>query len=134
VPWDTALVRLASFNVENLFARAKALDPASPESERMLAAFDRFNRLAQLPVYSDLDKAAMLDDLLTLRVAIIGGDGRAVLNRNPALAVLRENRGDFLVVRAATGVEIVAGGRADWIGWLELVVEPVDEVAVRMTA
>lgn len=129
-------MRLASFNVENLFARAKALDPASPESERMLAAFDRFNRLAQLPIYSDLDKAAMIDDLLTLRVAIIGADGRVVLNRNPgsALAVLRENRGDFVVVRAATGMEIVAGGRADWIGWLELVVEPVDEVAVRMTA
>ena len=50
------------------------------------------------------------------------------------MAILRENRGDFMVERRATGIEIVAAGRADWIGWLELVVEPVDEVAIRMTA
>ena len=129
-------MRLASFNVENLFARARALDPASPDSTRMLAAFERFNRLAQQPVYTDADKAAMISDLLTLGVAVTAADGRVVLSRNPAsaMAVLRENRGDLLVVRTATGMEIVAAGRADWIGWLELVVEPVDEVAVRMTA
>ncbi len=133
---DTPEVRLASFNVENLFARARALDPASPDSTMRLAAFERFNRLAQQLVYSDADKAAMIGDLLTLGVAVTAPDGRVVLNRNQdaAFAVLRENRGDFLVVRAATGMEIVATGRADWIGWLELVVEPVDELAVRMTA
>lgn len=130
-------MRLASFNVENLFARARALDPASPDSTMQLAAFERFNRLAQQLVYSDADKAAMISDLLTLGVAVTATDGRVVLNRNAAasaVAVLRENRGDFVVVRAATGLEIVAAGRADWIGWLELVVEPVDEVAVQMTA
>lgn len=129
-------MRLASFNVENLFARARALDPMSPDSTRMLAAFERFNRLAQQPVYGEADKAAMIDDLLTLGVAVALPDGRVVLNRDrdAPLAVLRENRGDFLVVRTATGIEIVATGRADWVGWLELVVAPVDETAVRMTA
>ncbi len=63
-------------------------------------------------------------------------DGRLIRQPNTAaqLALLRENRGDFMIERRATGIEIVATGRADWIGWLELVLEPVDEVAIRMTA
>jgi hypothetical protein len=31
-------------------------------------------------------------------------------------------------------VQIVASGRGDWIGWVELVPETVDETAIRMTA
>jgi hypothetical protein len=31
-------------------------------------------------------------------------------------------------------VEIVADGRGDWIGWIELAKEAVDETATRMTA
>ena len=31
-------------------------------------------------------------------------------------------------------VEIVANGRGDWIGWIELAKEAVDETATRMTA
>jgi endonuclease/exonuclease/phosphatase family metal-dependent hydrolase len=78
----------------------------------------------------------MLRDLETLRVvARASSDGRLIRQPNAAaqLAILRENRGDFMIDRRATGVEIVANGRADWIGWLELVVEPVDEVAIEMT-
>src|SRR5262249_32760725 len=51
-----------------------------------------------------------------------------------AWALLRENRGDFLVAPAHDEPRIVASGRADWVGWAELTVEPVDEVATRMTA
>ena len=35
---------------------------------------------------------------------------------------------------AAAPVEIVADGRADWIGWVELTTEPADELALRHTA
>lgn len=52
----------------------------------------------------------------------------------PRWAWLRANRGSFDVERGATGIEIVADGRADWIGWIELATEPVDEVSTRMTA
>jgi endonuclease/exonuclease/phosphatase family metal-dependent hydrolase len=131
-------VRLASFNVENLFARAKALNTATWEQGRpQLAAFERFNRTAQRRFYRKVDKEKMLQDLETLAVITrASSDGRLIRQPNQAaqLAVLRENRGDFMIDRRATGIEIVAAGRADWIGWLELVVEPVDEVAIRMTA
>jgi endonuclease/exonuclease/phosphatase family metal-dependent hydrolase len=131
-------VRLASFNVENLFARAKVLNTATWEQGRpKLAAFERFNRTAQRRFYRKTDKRQMLRDLETLEViARASSDRRLIRQPNTAaqLAILRENRGDFMVERQETGIEIVATGRGDWIGWLELVVEAVDEVAIRMTA
>ena len=36
--------------------------------------------------------------------------------------------------RPTLSARIVAGGRGDWLGWVELVVEPVDDVSTRMTA
>ena len=130
-------IRLATFNVENLFARAKALDTADwAAGEAPLAAFDTFNRTAQKAVYSDADKKAMLDALETLGILIRTPAG---LRPNPdplgtAWAILRENRGDFLAAPADREPRIVAAGRGSWIGWAELTVEPVDETATRMTA
>jgi endonuclease/exonuclease/phosphatase family metal-dependent hydrolase len=128
--------RLATFNVENLFARAKALDPADPAGGAALRAFDDFNRVAAQPVYDDADRTAMLDALEALRVLVrVGG----ALRPNPdpfgdAWALLRENRGDLLVAPADAEPRIVATGRGDWLGWVELITEPVDELATRMTA
>jgi endonuclease/exonuclease/phosphatase family metal-dependent hydrolase len=131
-------MRVASFNVENLFARAKVLNTATwAEGRPQLAAFERFNRTAQRRFYREVDKQSMLDDLLLLGVIVRSADGSKLIRQPNAaaqLAILRENRGDFIVERRRTGIEIVADGRADWIGWLELVVEPVDEVAIDMTA
>ncbi len=129
-------MRLASFNVENLFARAKALDTATwSEGGPVLMAYTTFNTLAAQSEYSEQDKHNMLAALLTLRVLVTT---RAGVRPNPqpfqAWALLRENRGDFLVAPANAEPRIVATGRADWSGWVELVTEPVDEVAIRMTA
>ncbi|MCP2163382.1 endonuclease/exonuclease/phosphatase family protein [Goodfellowiella coeruleoviolacea] len=131
-------VRLATFNVENLFARTKAFDvsPAPDGSNPLLAAFSEFNSVAGKDVYSDADKQAMLTALTTLKV-LVGGDGvPLVLNPNPtnAFALLRENRGDFLKQPHDGPARIVASGRADWIGWVDLITAPVDETATRMTA
>ena len=51
-----------------------------------------------------------------------------------AFAVLLENRGDFLAAPADAEPRIVATGRASWNGWVDLIVDPVDEIATRMTA
>ncbi len=129
-------MRLASFNVENLFARAKALDTTTwAEGEPALAAFDRFNTLAAKAVYTEQDKSELLAQLLILEILIPTQAG-ARLNPNPfgAWALLRENRGDFLVAPNNAVPRIVANGRPDWSGWVELITEPVDEVAIRMTA
>ena len=130
-------IRLATFNVENLFARAKALDTADWErGAPALAAFEAFNRIAQKPAYTSQDKADLLVALETLRVLVRTPDGLRP-NRRPfddAWAVLRENRGDFLVAPADREPRIEATGRGDWIGWVELLTEPVDAVGTRMAA
>ena len=130
-------LKLASFNVENLFARAKALDTADQaEAEPVMAAFATFNTVAAEEVYSDEDKATLLSSLETLGVLVRTQAGDLRPNPDPfsAWALLRENRGDFLVAPSDRDPRIEANGRDDWIGWVELITEPVDEVAVRMTA
>jgi endonuclease/exonuclease/phosphatase family metal-dependent hydrolase len=130
-------LRLATFNVENLFDRAKALNTTTwAEGRPILEAFDQFNTLANQTSYSDADKQAMLAALDTLKVLQRTPAGSLRLNRNPfnAWALLRENRGDFLKQPRSGDVQIVASGRSDWIGWAELISETVNETAVRMTA
>ncbi len=130
-------IRLATYNVENLFARAKALDTATwTEGQPALEAFERFNKIAAKKVYTDADKKEMLQALVTLRVLVQTENG-VRLNKNQfdnAWALLRENRGDFLVAPRDKEPRVVASGRGDWVGWVELMVEPVDEIAVQMTA
>jgi hypothetical protein len=127
-------LRLATFNVENLFDRAKALNTTTwAEGRPILEAFDQFNTLANQTSYSDADKQAMLAALETLKVLQRTPAGSLRLNRNPfnAWALLRENRGDFLKQPRSGDVQIVASGRSDWIGWAELISETVNETAVR---
>ena len=126
-------MRIASFNVENLFARAKALNTSKwAEGEPALKAFERFNALANKVQYTEADKVKMIDALVTLHV--LNKALRLEKNIDRPLAVLRENRGDFLKEPKTGSVQIVAEGRDDWIGWAELTTEPVNETAVRMTA
>jgi endonuclease/exonuclease/phosphatase family metal-dependent hydrolase len=130
-------IRLATFNVENLFARAKALDTSDWERGRpALAAFEEFNRVAAKPAYSAQDKTDLLAALEVLGILVRTPAGLRP-NKRPfddAWAVLRENRGDFLVAPANGEPRIEATGRGDWIGWVELLTEPVDELGTRMIA
>ena len=130
-------LRLATYNVENLFARAKALNADDfAAGEPALAAYGEFNRIAAKPKYLAEDKAAMLAALETLRVLVRTPGG---LRRNPhpfddSWALLRENKGEFLVAPDDAEPRIDADGRAAWNGWVELIKEPVDEISTRMTA
>ncbi len=48
--------------------------------------------------------------------------------------LLRKIRGDFIKRSRNNGpVEIIANGRADWVGWVELKMEHVDEIAIMNT-
>jgi endonuclease/exonuclease/phosphatase family metal-dependent hydrolase len=48
--------------------------------------------------------------------------------------ILRRNRGGLLRRPRAGGIEVIADGRADWVGSLELRDAPIDERAMRNTA
>lgn len=119
-------MRIATFNVENLFDRARILSAESWEVHREdLEAYERLTRLLQQEVYADADRAEIADLLRVL--------GLERSDRGP-LVRLRQNRGRLVRRPRDGGIEVVAGGRGDWIGWLELVRESPTELALRHTA
>ena len=116
-------MRLAVYNVENLFDRAKAMNLESwAEGRPVLERFAALNALLGQPGYSAADKARM--------VALIVELGLENSDTGP-FVLLRRNRGGLLKRPKTGGVEIVADGRADWVGSLELRDEPIDEHAMR---
>src|SRR5262249_32962270 len=103
-------MRIASFNVENLFSRARALNQQNwAEGREVLTLYSRLNTRLQRPVYTNSDKEAILADI-----------DRLGLSRNDEseFAILRQNRGRLLKRPKNTPTEVVAAGRDDWIGWI----------------
>ncbi|MCY7307419.1 MAG: hypothetical protein LH632_14975 [Rhodoferax sp.] len=119
-------MRLATFNVENMFDRAKALNGADwAEGKPALEAHKELNALFEKATYSVADQKRMLK--------LMGENGLLKTDDGPLL-LLRKIRGQ-LVKRPRVGdPEIVATGRKSWIGWIELKTEPVNEVATMNTA
>ncbi|AJO78208.1 endonuclease/exonuclease/phosphatase family protein [Pseudomonas chlororaphis] len=119
-------MRLATYNVENLFNRAKAMNLEGwAEGKPVLEAFARLNQLLGEPTYSAQDKVRMVSLLTEL--------GLAASDRGP-FVILRQNRGSLVKRPKAGGLEIVANGRTEWVGSLELIEAPVDLEAMRNTA
>jgi len=132
-------VRIGSYNVENLFARPKAFDPTDwSAGEPAVEAQAKFNALIARPNYSTADRKRMRDLLVTLDIYYRNDQGaiRRKDTKSPRWAWLRKNRGTFdrQPEDKTKDVEITATGRAAWIGWVELAVEPVDELSTRLTA
>jgi endonuclease/exonuclease/phosphatase family metal-dependent hydrolase len=95
------------------------------EGKEILAEYSRVNTLLQKPVYSAADKTAILASLDKL--------GMKKSDESP-FAILRQNHGHLLKRPANGPAQVVATGRADWVGWVELKTEPVNETATQMTA
>lgn len=119
--------RIASYNVENLFERPSAMRLATWEEGRpILEQHARINELLNQASYSAADKAEILGLLTSL--GLNGAD------EGGPFARLRQIREKLVKRPPGKPVEIVANGRVDWIGWVELKTEPVDEMAMRHTA
>lgn len=119
-------MRLATYNVENLFNRAKVMNLATwSDGRATLNAFAGLNALLGEQNYTAARKQRMLVLLRTL------GLDRA--DRGPYV-VLRRNRGSLLKRLPGGGVEIVANGRTDWIGSLDLIEATIDADSIRNTA
>ncbi|CCC86186.1 endonuclease/exonuclease/phosphatase (plasmid) [Paenibacillus polymyxa M1] len=128
-------MRLASYNVENLFERAKILNQtewgigADPDhrlfsGQKVLEEVAKLNALVARQIYSPSDKVeiARLMEALGLK------------ERDESdFVILRRNRGK-LVSRKYGALKVVANGRDDWIGWFELTTEAINEHATQNTA
>ena len=119
-------MRIAAFNVENLFDRIKAFNDEAPDTHKdILDAYAALNKLFEKATYSSADKTKMLELM----------DKLGILKRDEGPFVwLRKIRGKIVVRPRNGSVRIAANGREDWVGWLELKTAPVDEQAITMTA
>jgi endonuclease/exonuclease/phosphatase family metal-dependent hydrolase len=119
-------MKIAAFNVENLFERARAFNVDDDAAIRaILDAVAELNGLFEAPAYEEATKARMLALLEQLDL-LTSDQARYV--------ILRRNRGRLLKRPQNGGpVTIVAEGRGDWIGWVELRTEPVNEIAIANT-
>jgi hypothetical protein len=118
-------VRLASFNVENMFQWPKALNADSwAAGKPVLEAYAALQALLEHSIYSDADRDAIIARLVELGLRD---------SDESEWAYLRRSRGQLLARHRDDTVEVIADGGGDWIGWLELKREAVDEVATRST-
>jgi endonuclease/exonuclease/phosphatase family metal-dependent hydrolase len=119
-------MRIAAFNVENLFSRVRAMNLEDwEEGKPILTEYSRLNNLLLEPNYTSAIKSDILESIK--RLGLLRSD-------KAQFATLRQNRGKLLKRHRDSSPEIVAEGRDDWIGWVELKSEPVNKIAMQMTA
>lgn len=118
-------MRVTSYNVENMFRRPTALNPRERDKNQgVLEAYSSLIVLLEKSSYSkDGEQILALLDKLGLKHS-----------DSSKYAVLRRPRGKLLLRRKSGQVELVPEGRNDWVGWVELTKEAVDEEATRNTA
>lgn len=120
-------MRVASYNVENMFRRPKALyDPETKKANQdVLNAYARLTELLEQDSYEN-DRVEILTLMREFGLERVD-EGEFV--------VLRKIRGSLLRrPRKPKPVEVIAAGRSDWIGWIELKKEAVDAESTRNTA
>lgn len=119
-------MKLASFNVENLFLRPHAMNMDSwADGRDVLKDHAELNAILGKAKYTAANKKKIIKLLKAL--------GLQKSDKNK-FVILRQNRGRLVKRPRGGGMQVVANGRGDWIGWLDLQREAVNEVATRMTA
>jgi endonuclease/exonuclease/phosphatase family metal-dependent hydrolase len=119
-------MKLASYNVENLFMRARAMNGDTfEEGKQILKAHADINRILGKKNYSPTDKTRIVELL-----GILG----LKKSDESKFAILRQNRGHLLKRPQNGPLQIVADGRDDWIGWVDHTLEQVNEISTRNTA
>lgn len=117
-------MKIAAYNVENLFERAKVFNEENSISKPIIKAVADLNNLFEKKRYSDNDKSHIIELLKELGLLKVD---------NSKYVRLRKIRGKLLKRPKTGAVEVVAEGREDWVGWVELIPDPVDEIAMMNT-
>ena len=118
-------MKIAAFNVENLFNRPRVFDARyAAIATDLIASASELSALFEDLSYSAAARARML--VLMQVLGILTSD-------TSPFVWLRRIRGG-LIRRPRNGPpEIIATGRGDWIGWLEFKTEAVNEIAIHNT-
>jgi endonuclease/exonuclease/phosphatase family metal-dependent hydrolase len=118
-------MKIASYNVENLFDRAKAFNEDSVQvSQVIIKATSELNSLFEEATYTDSHLARMRELIIQL--------GLDKDDQGP-FVLLRQIRGRMVSRPRNKPFALKAKGRDDWVGWAELRTAAVNEVAVMNT-
>jgi endonuclease/exonuclease/phosphatase family metal-dependent hydrolase len=121
------MLRIATFNVENLFERPRAMNlPRWEDGQPAIAAAAELNALFNKDVYAPADKTRMLE--------LLGASGLLTTRPNNDFLEFRLIRGHLFRVPKNSDPEIVANGRADWVGWIDLKKQTIEDQAIENTA
>ncbi|MGC5172141.1 endonuclease/exonuclease/phosphatase family protein [Microbacterium sp. DT81.1] len=127
-------IRIASYNVENLFSRPRAMNQPEDVAGKVLRAHARVNELFEREVYTPDVKAEILVLLKELKLLRDDGD----VTRRSTFAILRRIRGRLLRRPQndpdGSEVTVVASGRGAWTGWVDLITDRIEEKAISNTA
>jgi endonuclease/exonuclease/phosphatase family metal-dependent hydrolase len=108
------MIRIATFNLENLFTRPVAMNLATDaEGRRAIEDHATANAIAGKAVYSADDKAMLIELSNKYKWHYL----------NPpknALVQLQKIRGRLFRKPQNGPLEVVANGRDEWVGWFEL--------------
>jgi endonuclease/exonuclease/phosphatase family metal-dependent hydrolase len=116
-------LRLATFNLENLFERPIAMNlPSIEEGRQVLTDYYRLSDLIQIQTYSQNDKDMILELMRRYQGLLKTGDSKFIR--------LIEVRGHLT---DSKHTKVQANGRDDWIGWFALKHETVNEIATENT-
>lgn len=112
-------IRIATFNMENLFTRPRAMaDDSGAVGQQAIDHHAELNRIIAKPQYSAADKARLL--------ALDAIYHFSRLNTpHGALVQLNKIRGRLYSTSQTGTVSVVATGRGDWTGWFFLLSDNV---------
>ena len=103
-------MRLATFNLENMFERPIIMNlPSTEEGRQVLADYYRLSDLTQKQQYSEDDKDTILKIMKQYKGLLKTGNSKFIR--------LIEARGHLTDPKHT---KVQANGRVDWIGWFEL--------------
>jgi endonuclease/exonuclease/phosphatase family metal-dependent hydrolase len=125
--WFVMSIRVATFNVENLFNRPIAMNLSNwSEGQPILDDNARMTSLLNQDTYSDDDKAEIL--------SLLEKYGLDKTRPRNEYLELRQIRGKLLKHPKGKPAEVIANGRANWVGWVELKKKSIEDDAIKNTA
>jgi endonuclease/exonuclease/phosphatase family metal-dependent hydrolase len=108
------MIKIASFNLENLFTRPVAMNEDTDAAGRKaIEDHARANAIVAKEFYTEADKQELIDLSRKYKWHLLNPPATALVQ-------LQKIRGSLFHQPREGELEVVAEGRSDWVGWFEL--------------
>lgn len=125
-------LRIATFNLENLFSRPKAMeDEIGLRGQEAIDDHAELNNIIAKELYSDHDKQRLLELDKRYGFSNLNAPKKALVILNKVRGSLFRNTKDKVTDKRT--IVVAAKGRATWTGWFQLKTEDVKWIATYNT-